>query len=213
MYDKKDYKFEYFQLGWPVLKPWLSKFLEHAGPTLEIGCGSSPLCDDMIISGFTNIVCIDYASTVIDKRNLEQQQQQQQQQQQKEAESEAGESSTPMKLQVAEFLCMDATAMSFEDSKFASVFEKGLLDTLDTREDGDDAARLVVREAARVLRQGGHFVVVTCRSAERRMECFDDKENELFELIETGRLSAEGPSSPASQNVIVLKRTSATYLQ
>ena len=68
------------------------------------------------------------------------------------------------------FEVMDATLMSYEDSIFDLVIDKGTFDSLMCDESGSRRARDMLKHISRVLKPGsGHFVLVSHERPEKRL--------------------------------------------
>jgi len=103
---------------------------------LVIGCGTSTLSHDLYLEGFTSVTSIDYSEAVINK----------------------------MKRQHPNcpgltYLVADVRNLAFADGTFCAVIDKAVLDALLCGSESDTAALL--REAQRVLRPGGRFLLIT----------------------------------------------------
>ena len=89
--------------------------LDKAARILLIGCGNSSLGFDMWKDGFTNIDCIDYAQSVIDKMN----------EKYKEHEESA------LLYSQLRFHCVDMMDMKlYEEKQFDFVIDKATMDVI-----------------------------------------------------------------------------------
>jgi ubiquinone/menaquinone biosynthesis C-methylase UbiE len=172
--------FEWFTIGFEQLESILRRLQVLQSSTtsvLEVGCGTSGLMLHLVQArnnSTKNLHAIDYSPTCIQRQEhlLAQQLQRQEHHQ-----GNSCSSGTPYLFQV-----MDATKMTFDNSTFDVLVDKGALDSMDmvgTEEEDDDeatnmktsrCARDCVLEYARVLKPGGHALIVSCRSPlERRL--------------------------------------------
>ena len=119
----------------------IHKYVKPASKTLVVGCGNSQLSEDMYDAGITDITNIDISEVVIKKmtaRNFE-------------------------KRPKMTFVQMDMLEMSFHDTTFDCVLDKGTLDAIYSNT--DDATQAKIRsmwnEVERVLKTGGRYVCIT----------------------------------------------------
>lgn len=125
---------------WQQLSPLLSPHVDRAGEVLIVGCGNSMLGEHMHAAGFRQLVSVDYSAQVIDEMR--------QKTQPKEGLT---------------YEVMDMHALGYADGRFQTVLDKAWLDavlTVGTPEEEADVAAMM-REAQRVLKPGGKYVVVT----------------------------------------------------
>jgi len=70
---------------------------------------------------------------------------------------------------------MDARGLTFPDGLFDVVIDKGCLDCMVCTEKDSDATEFIdctLREASRVLKQGGYFCLISCGINSERMASF-----------------------------------------
>jgi SAM-dependent methyltransferase len=130
---------------------------------LEVGCGDAPLGRDLAkgiqqLESATGVaasnilkrvVCIDYARTVIDSMK-------------KEQEKEKTESSKKPQAVPVVYEVGDARKLSYSDSSFELILEKGTLDAmLSDTTIGTENCRLIVAECGRLLSIGGCLLIVS----------------------------------------------------
>lgn len=127
----------------------IAPFLENALPPLPraaafrilvLGCGTSSLSADLYDHGWTYVTSVDCSETCIAWMRAQ----------------NAG-------LRAMRWEVMDVRALTFENGSFDIVFEKGTLDSV-VNSGGITAlraARAMLAEARRVLRQGGCFISVS----------------------------------------------------
>ena len=119
-----------------VLRPWL--LAAPSGPILELGCGTSSLARELVADGFSEVTACDYSVVAIERAKSHH-------------DGVAG----------LTFAVEDARRLSFGDSSFASVVDKGTLDAICTGEGYDYEAKLVGSEVARVLVPGGRWACLS----------------------------------------------------
>ena len=118
----------------------LHKYLRTSSEILVVGCGNSKLSGDLYDAGFHKINNIDVSSIVIQQMMLKNK-----------------------KRKDMTFCKMDVLDMSFEDSVFDCVLDKGTLDTIFSGTD-DVTVQKVNRmfdEVGRVLRIAGRYICIT----------------------------------------------------
>ena len=117
----------------------LHKYIKPKDNVLVVGCGNSTMSCDLYDVGYKNLTSIDLSNQVID----------QMQQQNKRDRPDL------------KFETMDATKMTYNESTFGVVLDKGTLDAMMT-DDSDEVkanVNLMFAEIDRVLRFGGRFIV------------------------------------------------------
>jgi len=114
------------------------------GAILNIGCGSSLLAEELHADGFRDVTNVDISSNVVEQMSKRY-------------------SSLGYRWQV-----MDVTKMTFPESKFDVIFDKGTLDALYSGDQPGVVATM--EEVYRVLKPGGAFFSVTFGEPERRTE-------------------------------------------
>ncbi len=119
----------------------LHKYLKPSSKILMAGCGNSKLSEDLYDAGLENIDNIDISSIVI---------------RQMQAKNESKRKSMM-------FTKMDILNMTFEDSRFDSVVDKGTLDAIYSNTD-DQTVTMVEKmfcEISRVLKVAGRYICIT----------------------------------------------------
>ena len=144
--------FDYSTLG-PLLRDALHEPLEPAQDgwrILEIGCGDRPIVGDLVADAHfhgARAVAIDYAPSVIRKLR-------------RDARVEkgcGGGQATALSYEQA-----DARALRYDAGSFDLVLDKGTIDAMMCSDDaGFSNALQICAEAARVLKGGGVFVMVS----------------------------------------------------
>lgn len=98
--ERNEKPFEWYG-EWDSIKHYIQKSVDKKSKILFIGCGNSNLSSDMYDNGYTNQINIDYSSIVIEEmknKNLSRRDMQ--------------------------FICMDATEMTFEKESFDFIIDK-----------------------------------------------------------------------------------------
>eukprot|EP00899_Mesostigma_viride_P010048 jgi/Mesvir1/19044/Mv12806-RA.1 len=173
---------------WYVGYEKISQFLSDHIPSkdaavLEIGCGMSRLSLSMAADGYRNLQAVDYSEVCIERLTDGQEQELQ-----RRANGNAEPSGTlelssdgaapgtsgprehkhpPCRVN---FQVMDIRKMSFADSTFAAVIDKGLLDTLLNSNNSAQDVGAALREVHRVLAPGGRYLLFTHSEVEARRE-------------------------------------------
>lgn len=106
---------------------------------LEIGCGLSCLSQDLVFSGYSNVVAVDWSETAIQTC--------------KERSEDLHE---------VEYHCMDARDLALASDVFSAVISKAMLDFVASYDEYE--VYKILREMYRVLRSGGVFLALTCRT-------------------------------------------------
>ena len=119
----------------------LHKYIKSSSKTLVVGCGNSKLSEDMYDAGITDITNIDISEVVVKKmgaRNFEKR---------------------PQMI----FTPMDMLSMSFSDSTFDCVLDKGTLDAIYSNSDDATVSKVsrMWSEVERVMKAGGRYLCVT----------------------------------------------------
>lgn len=128
------------------IKPEVKPFLPlQVTSILNMGCGNSRLGEELYNDGYTGIMNIDISQSVIDKMSR------------KFAANSA-----------LSFMKMDITNMTFADSSFDVIFDKGTLDALYTGV--PEGVKVAVAHIFRMLKPGGVFVSMTFGSPLNRRD-------------------------------------------
>ena len=117
----------------------LHKYIKPKDNVLVVGCGNSTMSCDLYDVGYKNITSIDLSNQVIDQMQL----------QNKRDRPDL------------KFETMDATKMTYNESSFGVVLDKGTLDAMMTDDSNEVKANvnLMFAEIDRVLRFGGRFII------------------------------------------------------
>ena len=120
------------------LKTYLANVPRDGKPALDVGCGTSKLCEELIKEGkFKNVYGIDFSYNAINTM--------------KERDEIDG----------LNYMVMDATNMHFEDNFFSCALDKGTIDAVMSGKMGLQTAKNILLEVYRVLSSKGVFVVVS----------------------------------------------------
>ena len=120
------------------LKTYLANVPRDGKPALDVGCGTSKLCEELIKEGkFKNVYGIDFSYNAINTM--------------KERDEING----------LNYMVMDATNMHFEDGFFSCALDKGTIDAVMSGKMGLQTAKKILLEVYRVLSSKGVFVVVS----------------------------------------------------
>jgi len=117
---------------------------------LNVGCGNSPLPEQMYDDGYHNIDNIDYSDIVISQmqqRNLNRSE--------------------------MRWTTMDARQMTYENNTFDVIIDKGTLDAFSCMKGNDLAIACYLTEAFRVLRPGGVYLCNTFGTPKERAVHFE----------------------------------------
>ena len=132
--------------GWDKLAEKIGQFVKPSDSALVIGCGNAEMSFDMLKEGFPRIVNIDISPSVIEQMK----------------EKYAGEKRL-------EWMVMDCADLSaFRDGEFDLVIDKGTFDAIMCGQGSDDIIDRAMKENYRVLKNGGHFIIVTFGSPSQR---------------------------------------------
>ena len=155
-YTEDSEPFEWYQEPKSLLKTF-KELLEPEGKVLVVGTGTSELAPFLIKNGYENVTAIDYVKQPIlkmKKRNRE--------------------------LENLIWKVMDVKKMSFMNSEFNSIIDKGTLDCVYHL--GDNEVFEMMSEISRVLKKRGVFICISCAPPEVRKKFFDRPADLLLEL-------------------------------
>jgi len=150
------------------LKDLLTPKLAKSSKILMFGCGNSDMSEKMYEDGYESIVNIDISENVINflKERLQE------------------------RMPNMRWMAMNVSDLTFADSDFDIVLDKG---TLDAIEGSPKLLRAAVFEASRTLRPGGLFLSITFNDADARIgrqlkeaANWQDCSTETFERTSSG---------------------------
>lgn len=119
----------------------LHKYLKHSNSILIVGCGNSRLSEDLFDVGFHSIHNIDISDVVV-----------------RQMTARNKDKRPEMK-----FVKMDMLHMSYDDSSFDCVIDKGTLDAIFCNNDEVTVSKVdcMFNEIKRVLKLSGRYVCIT----------------------------------------------------
>jgi len=136
-----------------ILEPIFANVKKSGGNILDIGCGNSTLGIDLWNDGFQKVCCIDFSDVVIKHMN-----------------ERCG-----MK-EGLNFLKMDVMDLKMEDNSMELVIDKGTLDAVLFNENFEDRAFQMNKEISRILKLGGHFIMISFARPKHRLKFLCHKE-------------------------------------
>lgn len=149
-YRSQNTDFDWY-LRFDHFKHIVAELANPSSQILVIGCGNSTMSADMYNEGFTNITNIDISDTVI--KNM------------REKYSH---------LEGMTWHTMDVRKMpQFTNQQFDLVIDKGTTDAILCGNNSFRNAELMNREIFRLLKVGGHFVVISYGLPETRLDLFN----------------------------------------
>ena len=135
---------------WEQVAAKIEHLFGQTDKVLVIGCGSSTMSIEMHQSGrFPHITNMDISSVAIEKMRAQ----------------TAGISGL-------EWDVMSCTSMTYPDSSFDMVFDKGTIDAVICCVHGDDVVAQTLSEVYRVLRPGGRFLAISFGGPSQRLSLF-----------------------------------------
>jgi RAT1-interacting protein len=144
-YERNKGSFDWY-FGWEKLSKEIASSFLADDQCLVLGCGNSEMAADMLQSGFSRIVNIDLSAIVISQMREKYQ--------------------NEVKLEWYE---MDVTKMSFPNNSFDLIIDKGTIDAILCRMDGEELVEKAVSEIFRVLANSGRFVFISFGSPSQRL--------------------------------------------
>jgi ubiquinone/menaquinone biosynthesis C-methylase UbiE len=123
---------------WPTIKPLLKSFVVFSGTALNVGCGTSPMSEQLLRDGFSRVISVDISDVII--RHLR----------------AKYRSESRLEWQTA-----DCTSLPLDDNSVEYVFDKGTLDCLTTSYQAEEKIAAYLNEVARVLAGDGCAVFVS----------------------------------------------------
>lgn len=159
-YQKNNEPFEWFQ-SFPDLKEVISANIPKEFKILHIGCGSSELAAQMVAEGWSDIVNVDFSSTIINvlKKRY------------------AGKPELS-------FVEMDIGDMNFAAGSIDAVLDKACLDSILCCEEAQKQAEKIIAQIYKVLRPGGMFLLVATNHSETKLKMLERTEFEWNVIVE-----------------------------
>mmetsp|Transcript_15830 Transcript_15830/g.34330 ORF Transcript_15830/g.34330 Transcript_15830/m.34330 type:complete len:230 (+) Transcript_15830:412-1101(+) len=143
-------------VGYDGVKPFLEMVpLRAASNVLVIGCGNSPLSEQIYDDGFRKITSVDFCETVISYMK-----------------SRAAVDRPELK-----YLTMDAVQLPLPDESFDVILDKGMLDCVLCEKESWGRVRQLVERVSNVLAPGGVYIVYSYGNPDDRRHLFNE---ELF---------------------------------
>ncbi|KAJ5072591.1 s-adenosyl-l-methionine-dependent methyltransferases superfamily protein [Anaeramoeba ignava] len=136
-------------MDFETLYPFIRTTLNPNDKILNIGCGNSSFAFDMLQYDYKFVTNIDISDVVINKMK-----------------------DKYKKYPSLEFFVQDTRKLTFSDSSFETIIDKGTLDTLICGKEGDDDVDSMMKEIYRILKPGGKFILLSHAPDERRLEFF-----------------------------------------
>lgn len=133
-------------IPYQTFSKFVRKYLSKDKPVLVIGCGTSSLSYEMYEEGYTQLSSMDYSPEAIyEMKN---------------------------KYPQLNWAVMDVRKMDYEDASIDSIVDKGTLDCLFFLDETNEEVKKMLSEVSRILKPGGHYIVVTCGHPMQRTEIF-----------------------------------------
>lgn len=159
-YRAEDGEYEWF-LSWNEAATNLNRYVSGAKAALNLGCGNSPMAQEMLESGVESVLSIDVSPTVIEKMKKK---------------YEGNE-----KLSWA---VMDCTELECPSDEYDLVVDKGTLDALYCSDHAQDVVAKTLSEIRRVLKPGGMFIDISFGAPASRAQLTQTKDMTLLEVVE-----------------------------
>jgi len=106
---------------------------------LVVGCGNSLMSEQVSCEGFSAVISIDYISSIVDELAIKYRH----------------------RFPSMQFVCMDATKLSFSGESFELVLDKGTLDAILCGAQ-QPVIHAMIEQIYRVLKCNGVYAVVSC---------------------------------------------------
>lgn len=152
-YEEDTFEFDFY-VAYNELKPFISEYIKENDTILNVGCGNSPFCSDVLELGVKMVNNIDFSGVVIAQMK-------------RKYESEGR----------LTFEKVDATSITYSTDSFNVIFDKGTLDSfISTTKSVKDVMFKYLFEIHRVLKPGGYFIEVSYGVPSSREHFFDRSE-------------------------------------
>lgn len=133
-------------IPYKTFSKFVRKHIPKDKPVLVIGCGTSSLSYEMYEEGYTQMSSMDYSPEAIEEMKI--------------------------KYPQLKWSVMDVRKMEYPDASIDSIVDKGTLDCLFFLDETNVEVNKMLSEVSRVLKPGGHYVVVTCGHPMQRTDIF-----------------------------------------
>lgn len=150
-YKGNDTTFDWY-LTLDPLKEFLFPLLQPQHRILVIGCGNSRLSAQLYEAGYTNITNVDISEVVIQQMK-----------------------SRYREMDKMTWIRMDATRLEFPSGLFDCVIDKATTDSILCGANSFHNCHLLNRGVSRVMKKGGHYIVVTYGQPDTRIDHFRRK--------------------------------------
>ncbi|KAJ5074077.1 methyltransferase [Anaeramoeba ignava] len=144
-YKKSNYIYEWY-MDLNFFFPKIENFVSSESVILNVGCGNSSLCQQLLDKGVKKITNIDVSQEILDK-----------------LQSSINEKDS------VQFIKMNAKKMQFEDDTFDLIFDKGLIDSILCSKNFKKKVYKYLKEIKRVLKPNGYFFILSHSSPEQRL--------------------------------------------
>jgi len=181
--------FEWYQT-YETLKEKIGDYIKPTDKILNAGCGTSKFAEDLFIDDIKDVTNIDFSENAI-KIMVEYYQEQQ----------------VEMNYKKKNVLDMK----EFTDKTFDIVFDKALLDAVLCGENALITVEKMMKEIYRVLKDEGHYIIVSNASEEGRKILFDEKmwEYTIMEIEKPSKVLVIEDKDPKNFHYIyILKKKS-----
>jgi EEF1A lysine methyltransferase 4 len=135
--------------SWKVLRPLIAPLLPPTGKILILGCGTSPLGEDLWDDGWHDVLGVDYSPLAV-------------------ARMQARAAGRPG----LAYREMDVCALDLADGSFDAAIDKGTLDAVLCGKEPQAAAQRMVAEIGRVLSPHAAWACVSMRPERNRAHLF-----------------------------------------
>lgn len=136
-----------------TFKAMLAHHLEKTSHALVVGCGSSRLSEELFADEFTNLQNVDFSSVVISQLN---------------------DRYRALGCKVENTLMDICSMVDIEDGSFDAVIDKATLDSMLCADGGAESVERMLREVSRVLKPGGHFLLLSNQAPEELLSRLEE---------------------------------------
>jgi|ERR1711903_41477 len=151
-YTKDTEPFDWYQ-RYEGIKATLDRYVQPAHKVLMVGAGNSRLSEELYDAQVKSIVNIDISEVCVNAMKAKH------------------EDKVEMQWQL-----MDVKDLAFPPNHFDVVIDKGTMDSILCGESSTKNAALMMKEISKVLKPGGHYLVVSYGQPDYRLNYFDKPE-------------------------------------